>query len=52
MTLKYFYEKIMQEISTQKLGSDPFLNNPKQPLHARNYFEIKLSNPVPRNGQN
>ena len=51
----------------QKLVPDPFLifvNNPKQLLHARNYFENKeyyqkalkkltlffLSNPVPFNG--
>ena len=29
----------------QKLVSDPFLilvNNPKQPLHARNSFKIKI----------
>ena len=52
----------------QKLAPDPFLilpNNPKQPLHARNYFKNKvfwkriikkslksfLSNPVPFNDQ-
>ena len=51
----------------QKLVPDPFLilvNNPKQPLHARNHFEkglskslkkltlFFLSNPVPFKGQN
>ena len=45
----------------QKVVPDPFLilvNNPKQPLHARNYFKNKifltlffLLNPVPFNGQ-
>ena len=35
----------MQKNVQQKLLQDPFLilvSNPKQPLHARNYFENKI----------
>ena len=42
---EYFYEKDHAENNCQKLVRDPFLilvNNPKQPLHARNYFEIRI----------
>ena len=66
---EHFYGKKHTETVHQKLIPDPLLilvNNPKQPLHARNYFESKifwkmiikkvisffLSNPVPLNRQN
>ena len=42
---EHFYGKIMQKKVHQKLVSDLFLilvNNPKQPLHARNYFKNKI----------
>ena len=37
--------KIQAEIVHQKLVPDPFVilvNNPKQPLHAKNYFRKKI----------
>ena len=46
--------KIHAENVLQKLVPDLFLilvNNPKQPLHARNLTLCILSNPVPFNGQ-
>ena len=41
LNTEHFYIKLMHK----KLAPDPFLillNNPKQPLHARNFFENKL----------
>ena len=68
---EHFYRKIVLENGQQKLVPDLFIilvNNPKQPLHARNYFKdilkedhqetltevtlFFLSNPVPFNRQN
>ena len=40
-----FYGKIMQKICTKSQSQTPFVilvNNPKQPLHARNYFKNKI----------
>ena len=42
---KHFYGKIMQKNVHHKLVPDPLLilvNNPKQPLHARNSFKSKM----------
>ena len=42
---EHFYGKIMQKMFTKKLIPEPFfiwVNNPKQPLHARNYFKNKI----------
>ena len=42
---KHFYRKIMQKNMYQELVPDLFIilvNNPKQPLHARNYFKSKI----------
>ena len=42
---EHFYGKTMYKNVHQKLVPDPFLilvNNPKQPLHARNYFKNKI----------
>ena len=42
---EHFYGKSDAENVHQKLVPDPFLisvNNPKQPLHTRNYFKIKI----------
>ena len=41
---EHFHGKNYAENVHQKLLPDPFLilvNNPKQPLHARNYFETR-----------
>ena len=42
---KHFYRKIMQKNMYQELVPDLFIilvNNPKQPLHERNYFKSKM----------
>ena len=41
----HFYRKIMQKNVQQKLVPGLFIilaNNPKHPLHARNYFKSKI----------
>ena len=43
LNTEHFYEKIMQKMCTPKASPRPLfilLNNPKQPLHARNFFKI------------
>ena len=44
LNMEYFYAKNHAENVHQMLAPDPFLillNNPKQALHAGNYFEDK-----------
>ena len=43
--MEYQIKNIFAENVTQKLVSDLFIflvNNPKQPLHSRNYFKSKI----------